>query len=457
MELWRHSVGHGGVNSRPLPAGVVDGVRRLRPRLVRTFIQEYFDVMPSAGRFDWSRLDPYMESLANTGASIVAAITLKPPSIFPTIDESIWRPTDITAWQHLVAELVRRYSVERRIVTHWEIMNEPDIGETGGSPYLITDPKSYADLYRMTIEPILEVFPDAKVGGTANARVASEPLPGFIDSCRREGIQLDFVSWHLYSSEPRQHAEGVERIKQTLATFPDPRPEMMVTEWSSGFDRIASGNVPPNGHRGRPLSLAELALDPARAATVAASIIAMHDAGLDWSFYYHIWDQVFLPLECRSFFSNRGIDLMYEHWNETPHRFGLFGVEEEVRPQYFVYQMLATMGGTRINVEPGDANAVSVLSSRDDRRITTFLTTDGYSSQHEDQIAVCHYKGLHPGPKRLTVYRLDGQSHWSNDDFVLRPVEQREIYAQADFRHQIYVPKDSVALATLDDLPSQTA
>ncbi|HET8524835.1 MAG TPA: hypothetical protein VFL82_16510 [Thermomicrobiales bacterium] len=410
--------------------------------------------MPSADRFDWSRLDPYMESLAETGADIVAAITLKPPCLFPTIDESVWQPSDIKAWQHLVAELVRRYSVERRIVTHWEIMNEPDIGETGGSPYLITDPTAYADLYRVTIEPILDVFPDAKVGGTANARVASEPLPGFIDICRRDGVQLDFVSWHLYSSDPHQHAEGVERIKQALAMFPDQRPEMMVTEWSSGFDRITTGDAPPDGHRGRPLSLAELSVDPSRAAVVAASIIAMHDAGLDWSFYYHIWDQVFLPNEFRSFFSNRGIDLMYEHWNETPHRFGLFGVEGEVRPQYFVYQMLAAMGDTRIKVAPDDPDRISVLSGRDDRQITTFLTTGG-SQRNEDQIAVCHYSGLDPGPKQLTVYRLDGQQRWSNDGFVLQPIEQREIYAQGDFRHQIYVPKDSVILTTLDDLPSR--
>ena len=42
LEVWRHALGHGGVNWLPLPGPVVDGVRRLRPRLIRIFIQEFF-------------------------------------------------------------------------------------------------------------------------------------------------------------------------------------------------------------------------------------------------------------------------------------------------------------------------------------------------------------------------------------------------------------------------------
>ncbi len=59
LELWRHSVGHGGVNSEPLPEPVVAGAAKLRPRLIRIFIQEFFCVYPERGKFDWSRLDPF--------------------------------------------------------------------------------------------------------------------------------------------------------------------------------------------------------------------------------------------------------------------------------------------------------------------------------------------------------------------------------------------------------------
>ncbi len=64
----RHSIGHGGVNSRPLPPQVITGAQALSPGLLRTFIQEYFLICPEPGQYDFSRLDPYMQALADTGA-----------------------------------------------------------------------------------------------------------------------------------------------------------------------------------------------------------------------------------------------------------------------------------------------------------------------------------------------------------------------------------------------------
>ena len=129
LEMWRHCIGQGGVNPTPLPDSVVNATRKLRPRLIRIFIQEFFRIYPEHGRFDWNRLDPYMEALRKTDAKVVAAITIKPKPLFPKIDQNIWRPNDVAEWQRVIAALVRRYSVERPIVTYWEIGNEPDIGD----------------------------------------------------------------------------------------------------------------------------------------------------------------------------------------------------------------------------------------------------------------------------------------------------------------------------------------
>jgi len=52
---------------------------------------------------------------------------------------------------------------------------------------------------------------------------------------------------------------------------------MFVTEWNKGFDRI---------------SVEEQAFAPRRAAAAAATVLAMTDARVDGSFYYHLWDQV---------------------------------------------------------------------------------------------------------------------------------------------------------------------
>jgi hypothetical protein len=435
LELWRHSIGHGGINSLPLPDRVVQGTAKLKPRLVRIFIQEFFQIYPEHGRFDWSRLDPYMDALARTGAKVVAAITIKPKPLFPKIDQAVWRPNDVAEWQRVVAALVRRYSVDRRIVTYWEIGNETDIGEHGGCPYLIRNASDYAAYYRMTVEPILATFPQAKVGGPAVANGSGELLPGFIDLCAKEGIRLDFISWHLYADDPRQHGRLADKYRTMLGTkFPDRRPEMLITEWNKGFDRI---------------SVEEQAFAPRRAAAAAAAILAMTDAKVDGSFYYHLWDQVCYVEQFRPFFRDPGI--MYRHWNEVPHRFGLFGVGQEVRPQYFVYQMLGRLEGRRVRARSA-ADDLRALAAKDRDQSAVLLVNYGLSSSR-DVVATVRFSGLTAGRKILTVWRIDGTRSWSAKELELLPTERREVDVLADFACQVTSPADSVSLVVLQASP----
>jgi len=434
LETWRHALGHGGVNWLPLPDPVVDGVRKLGPRLVRIFIQEFFQVYRGSGRFDWSRLDPYMDALAATGAKVVAAITIKPRALYPEIDQAVWRPRDVGEWQGVIRELVRRYSVQRPIVTHWEIGNEPDLGENGGCPYLITDPEEYGEYYAMTVRPILEVFPEARVGGPALASVGHTLLPGLVEFCRRTGTQLDFVSWHRYDDSSARHGECVHLARRALDGFPGRRPEMMVTEW--------------NGALGG--AVEEQAWDPRRAAIVAAAIMDMMDAGLDWSFYYHIWDQTCFHDDFAPFFSKAGVALMTRHWNEVPHRLGLFGVDGQVRPQYFVYQMLSRLGDDKLAADSPEG--LRVLAGRAADRVGVLIVNHD-ADPAEDRIANLRVRNLSPGVKSLTVCRIDGERRWRADALELQPVEQRTVCVAEDFSCQVLVPADSVVAVWLADRP----
>jgi hypothetical protein len=432
LETWRHALGHGGINPLPLPDRVVAGVAKLRPRLVRVFIQEFFAIYPEDGHFDWSRLDPYMDALARTGAKVVAAVTIKPRPLFPKVDPAAWRPSDVAAWQRVVAALVRRYSVDRPIVTHWEVGNEPDIGEQGGCPYLIPAARDYADYYRMTVQPILATFPQAKVGGPAVAHGDGELLPAFVDHCARERTQLDFISWHVYADDPGRHARLVSKYRALLAEkLPGRRPHVLVTEWNKGFDRV---------------SVEELAFDPRRAAAAAAAILAMTEAGVDWSFYYHVWDQVCDPDQFKPFFRNPGI--MYRHWNEVPHRFGLFGVGEEVRPQYFVYQLLGRLGGRRVRTRC-DAADLRVLAATAGGNVSVLLVNYGLPASR-DAVAALRFAGLPAGRKSLNTWRIDRARAWSAQRLELLPVERRPVEARADFSCQVYCPADSVCLVTVE-------
>lgn len=433
MELWRHTIGHGGINSLPLPERLIDGSKKLRPKLVRTFIQEYFDIYPEQGRFDWSKLDPYMESLAATGAKVVAAITIKPKVLFPEKDHSVWIPNHIEEWQNIVFELVTRYSVDKPIVTYWEIGNEPDIGEPGGSPYLIKKPADYIEYYKMAIKPILEAFPEAKVGGPASTDRDRAIIPALIEYCENSGLQLDFVSFHCYSDDIEYHLNLVKEFKEVVSTFPGKRPELLLTEFNKDFDAVLCE---------------DMAFDPWRSAILSSIIIALTESGPDWSFYYHIWDQTNYKKEFERFFNDPSI--MIKHWNEIPHRFGLFGVSGEVRPQYFVYQMLSRMCEERIEAHTDDPD-LRVMASNDERNHSVFFVNHN-NQESSDMIVSVNFSNINPGTKILKVYRIDEKQKWSSEDLELIPIENREIDTLDNYFCQIYCPKESVVFLTLEEV-----
>ena len=431
LELWRHSIGHGGINPLPLPDRVVQGAAKLHPRLIRIFIQEFFRIYPQHGRFDWSLLDPYMDALARTGAQVVAAITIKPKPLYPEIDQTIWRPNDVAEWQHVIYELAHRYSVEKPLVTHWEVGNEFDCGEGGGCPYLIADPRDYAEYYEMTLQPILAAYPQAKVGGPAQGVLHQEPLPGFVKQCAQRGTQLDLLTWHLYHSDPGRHGYQT-RIARLLAQELPRQPELMVTEWSCGFPAA---------------SVQDEAFETRRAASVAASILEMRQAGLHGSFYYHLWDQVCYPDDFAPFFSQPGINAMVRHWNERPHRFGLFGVNEEVRPQYFVFQMLSRLGEDELAASSDDHD-VRVLAGRATGNVSV-LAVNHSLDVPRDRLVTLSFADLPAGTKRLTLWRIDKERRWDADRLELLPMEQRETYTRREYECQFLLPADSVALLQL--------
>lgn len=431
FEWWRHTIGDGGINHRPLPDRVIEGARKLNPRLVRIFIQEFFFIYPDHGTFDWSRLDPYMESLQKTGAKVVASICIKPGVLFPEINPRIWKPNNVAEWQKVIYELVKRYSVEKQIVTHWEIGNETDIGEWGGCPYHITDPKDYLEYYEMTIKPILEVFPEAKVGGPAIAFCDHGLMRGFIELCARKGVRLDFLSWHMYHNDLSKFKELTEMVNRYLENYPYKKPELMVTELNKYFD---------------PVYIEELAFESRRAAITAAIFLAQIDAGLDWTFYYHLWDKCCYPEDFEKFFSD--VHIMVRHWNEIPHRFGMFGVNQEVRPQYFVYQMMGRLGENQVEAVSDDTDLI-VRGISGERKVSALIIN--YNEQiSRDLIVDVGFTGLVPGRKMLKNYRIDNNRNWSSENLELLPVEQREFASGDTFSCQIYCPADSVTFLILE-------
>jgi hypothetical protein len=141
---------------------------------------------------------------------------------------------------------------------------------------------------------------------------------------------------------------------------------------------------------------------------------------------------------------------MTEHWNEIPHRFGLFGVEGEVRPQYFVYQMLSRMGEIRVSAAADDPD-LRVLAARSDGCLSAMIVNHNLHSSRDVLVSV-HFANIAPGRKRLSIYRIDAERRWSPERIELIPAEQREVDVPERFKCQLYCPGDSVAMIALTDL-----
>ena len=454
FEAWRHSIGHGAVNSLPLPEKVIEGTRKLNPRLMRVFLQEYFDIYPDHGVFNWSKLDDYMDSFAQTGTKLLVTINFKPLVLFPEINHDIWRPNDVAEWQNVIYQVVRRYSVERPIVTHWEHANETDIGWWGGCPFRFGSAEESHEFYQMLIKPILEAFPQALVGGPCTASV--KDVPAFVELCAKHHTQLDFVSYHGYTSDLDAYQRIPETLSALLDTFPGKRPELMMDEWNQNFPPnfavdFERSQVPDfSAQEYNMLSVEEMAMQGRRAATAAKIILTMIETSLDWSFYFLLWDNVMFNDEFRSFFSPEWAQtVMYQHWNEKPHRFGLFSESGRVRPQYFVYQMLARMGEERVQSDSVLPD-LTTLAVRGKGQISTLIVNyDPETSA--DRIVKIHFSGLKPGIRHLKAYRIDDNQRWSEATLELIPIDERTVDALPDFEYQFYSPGDSVLLVVLEE------
>ena len=355
------SLGQGGLSSEPMWDSRAAEIRALHPRLIRLFVQEYFDLLPRAGHYDFGRLDRSVDTILKAGAKPLMCICFKPRLLYPVVNQDIVEPRDYGEWERLIGALVAHYRRRGAGIQYWEVANEPDIGEDGGCPYRFK-PDSYARYYERTAAAILRADPEAKVGGPALANVRSPILPALLDACAAKKLPLHFVSWHTYTSSPVHVRSTIDYAKGLLRTHPELHPETVLDEWNMDLMN------PSQDPRFQPCYLLETAWQ-------------MKDAGLDWSCYYQIRDWHVDEAEFAPFMSPHGTAFMARWWNRMPQYDGLFDYQNTVRPAYFAFKLLSRLTGDRLRVTTSDASGVHAFASRDDRQQVTSVLVWNFSSE----------------------------------------------------------------------------
>jgi hypothetical protein len=397
LEIDKMALGQGGLSDEPMWDNRVAEIRALHPRLVRLFIQEYFDLLPERGRYHFDTLDRSVDTILNTGAKPLMCICFKPRVLYPQVNQDIVEPQDYAAWEQLIVNLVRHYQQRGAGIRYWEIANEPDIGEDGGCPYRFK-PDSYVRYYRRTAAAILRADPEARVGGPALANVRSPLLPALLDSASTNATPLRFVSWHIYSSDPKSIRGTITYVKDLLKKHPALKPETFLDEWNMDLFN------PPLDPRFQPCYVAE-------------TIFQMKEAGLDYSCYYHIRDWYVDQDRFAQFFSPHGAAFMARWWNRMPQFDGLFDYQNNIRPAYYTFKLLSRMGGERLRLT-SDHPAIHGLAAHDEKLKMQALLLWNFSG--ETVPVEINLSGI-PKDARARHLTLDAAAPSGDENARLRP------------------------------------
>jgi len=359
MNIERMALGQGGLSDTPMWADRVPEVRALHPAIIRLFIQEYFNLLPERGRYHFETLDKSVDTIMATGARPLMCICFKPRVLFPAVNQDIVEPNEYGAWEDLIAALVTHYKERGSGIRYWEVANEPDIGESGGCPYRFK-PESYVRYYQHTAAAILRADPEARVGGPALAGVHSPILPALIEAGSKGVLPLHFISWHLYSSDPRAVGGTVAYARGLLAKYPALKVETFLDEWNMDLTN------PPIEPGFQPCYVAE-------------TVWQLKEAGLDYSCYYHLRDWYVDLDQFTPFMSRDGAVFMARWWNRMPQFDGLFDYQNHIRPAYFTFKLLSRLGGERLELRSSNSTAHG-FATYDDRLRTFNLLLWNFSA-----------------------------------------------------------------------------
>lgn len=152
-------------------------------------------------------------------------------------------PAHPANWAEAAVAVVRHYEArsEGRL-RYVEIWNEPDLRQ-----FWDASPEEFFDLYARTAKAVKSAFPRLKVGGPAFAYAAyalpphREMVRAFLEYQRRARAPLDFLSWHIYSNDPKEYAEAARFYRQSLDRHGFTEAESHVTEFHTDERRPVRG------------------------------------------------------------------------------------------------------------------------------------------------------------------------------------------------------------------------
>ena len=202
-----------------------------------------------AGAFNFLYVDQIYDYMLDQGVRPFVELSFMPEA-FASSNNRIFAykgntspPRNWQDWYDMVYAFanhcVKRYGIGEVGGWKFEVWNEPNI------PFWAGTQEQYFELYRQSALAVKAVDKRLQIGGPSTAQLAW--IPDLIRYCVTKGIPLDFVSTHVYPSDPQKYIfgrdnaytfeqvipRGVEQVKHQVESSAMPHLPLLITEWSS--------------------------------------------------------------------------------------------------------------------------------------------------------------------------------------------------------------------------------
>ncbi len=235
-------------------------------------------------KFTWSS-DTVFSALQSAGYEAYFRIgdsynNVKPPA----------SDTERANWAAAAVEVLRHYregqwSGFQSSFNYVEIGNEPDNATFWPKPATMMD---FFKLYDLTAKALRAAFPTLKIGGPGLTQGACQGSAGqtwlaaFLDYVKTNTTPLDFLSWHIYSSNPDEVASCAQTIRAALDAKGLTNVQSHLSEWNTDAENKSLG----------PGEAVALRANGRGAAVDTASWIRLQESSVDQAFYYRVGDPV---------------------------------------------------------------------------------------------------------------------------------------------------------------------
>lgn len=196
--------------------------------------------------FNADPTDPASYDFPCTDESILTTLEAGTETFFrlgQTIEHQIKKhgtipPADFQKWAVICEHIIRHYNKGwangyHLNIRYWEIWNEADL-DADDSPNKRTwggTKAQFFDMYEIAAKHLKKCFPELKIGGPAlawNEAWATD----FLGEMKKRNVELDFFSWHIYCTEPKQMMEKAARMKKLLLDSGYEHTESILNEWN---------------------------------------------------------------------------------------------------------------------------------------------------------------------------------------------------------------------------------